>query len=107
MQAPVAGAVVGVASPAEIVRAAVDVLDQETVPLKVFSWKFLNAARNSGDVHVDAAAVEFAAELEGVDDLRIELEVVPTERLRDRRRRSNGTIGDSSAERSRLKPPAL
>ena len=91
---------------AEVVGAAVDVLDEEDVPLNVLSWKFLNSWRNSATLSVRPRRRIFAAEFEGVDDLRIELEVAD-QRLRAAPVAANGRIGDLSAERSRLKPPAL
>ena len=45
-------------------------------PLKVLSWKSLNNWRNSGDVHVDPAAVIFRAEFERVVDFGLELQIV-------------------------------
>ena len=75
------------------------------MPLKVFSWKFLNSWRKPATLNVKACGVIFHADFVGVDRLRIELQVAD-QRLRAGRR-GEGTIGGFSAERSRLKPPAL
>ena len=96
VQAPVA-ATLSVSAPP---RSSLQLLMFSTTklrPLKVFSWKFLNSWRNSGDVHVDAVAVEFRAEFEGVVRLRLELQMrrdwlvgrtapLPPERVERRRR---------------------
>ena len=45
------------------------------MPLKVFSWKSLKVLAEQGDVDIDPRPVIFQAELKGVVELRIELQV--------------------------------
>ena len=78
----------------------------KTVPLNVLSWKFLKSWRNSETLSVRPPRRIFRAEFEGVDDFGIELEIAD-QRLRAARAPRTGRIGDLSAERSRLNPPAL
>ena len=75
------------------------------MPSNVFSWKLRKSWRNRATVEENAAPRVFAAEFIRIDDFRIELEVAD-QRLRPADA-ANGTIGDLSAERSRLNPPAL
>ena len=80
---------------------------RKTVPLNVFSWKFLKSWRNSGDVEGERPRAEyFAPSSKALIDLGIELEIAD-QRLGAAGTTRTAAIGDLSAERSRLKPPAL
>ena len=81
------------------------------MPLKVFSWKFSKSWRKPVTLRVIGPARIFHADFIGVVDFRIELQVAD-QRLGAAGRgevvaKADDEIGDLSADRSRLKPPAL
>ena len=120
VQAPVRRTVVRVGA-VQIVAAAVDVLDQEVEAVERVQLEVAEQLPEHGDVDVDPAAVIFGADLERVVGFGLELEVradatmpgqpgcaaltqigpLPDEAVR------RAWSARNSAERSRLKPPAL
>ena len=92
-------------------------------PLNVFSWKFLNSCAEHRDVEVDPAAIVLGADFDRIVGLGLELQVrtrcddawqpgwvglTQTEPLPDSGGvPAAGSAARNSAERSRLKPPAL
>ena len=74
------GRVVVLVRSAEILVAAVDVLDDEIEPVEGVQLEIAEQLAEQGDVHVDAGAIIFEAKLERVVDLRLELEIAERRR---------------------------